>query len=451
MKQYVTSICVFTTTLIFLISICVLTCSAKMTSYILEKQESVIVTRGIKGIDDAKNVIQKDFEEKALSSSREAYFSITTTLYDGGVNVTEEDANYYYRKTSLQMLRKQYGLLGCSKEEADARLKTYLEDLLPELKIGELSITEASKPYLELIDNKMYLRDVTVGFTYGSAYFRDHSFELSKKLDDIMLFDENPELFEYSMIADKGIYITGKTSTIMGNIYAGTHGPSDLRKAEALYGESESYGGLNIMSTQVAIDSDKIVTDGNINMRGAFVVLGDESTPVTISAKEILESDTLASKNMYALFGNVDDSYTADVRAMSSEAMKYFGSIEQYYDSDNDKSYIGKYRKIISSTDITVSSDVTGVVMTPGSVIIEEGVNVEGLILSGDRIYIQGNNNIVSSVDVLRNIVKEELYDPIYSEEKYDTDEERALNSIHLNMKDYMGGIKERGFIISDK
>lgn len=247
------------------------------------------------------------------------------------------------------------------------------------------------------------------------------------------------------MAADKGIYVTGKTSTIIGNIYAGTHSPKEMRKAEALYNESEHFGGVNIMSTQLAIESDKIVTDGNVNMKGAFVVFGSEKKPVEIIAKDIKETDNIASKNIYALFGTHSANDASNEKAMVTEALKFLPSIEHYYDSENDVSYEGKYRKILSSTDVTVSSDVTGIIMTPGSVIIEEGVNVEGLILSGDRIYVQGNNNIVASVDVMRGIIKEELYQEVYVYKNPVTDEERALNKLHLLVKDYLGGIEYRG------
>ena len=40
--------------------------------------------------------------------------------------------------------------------------------------------------------------------------------------------------------------------------------------------------------------------------------------------------------------------------------------------------------------------------------IIEAGCNVEGLVISGDRIYVYGNNNIVSSRDVVRKVLEEE-------------------------------------------
>lgn len=445
MRQYVASICVFLSTLIFLISICILSCSAKMTGYLVEKQESIVVARGIEGLDLAKKAIEKDMKEKAEEASAEAFDSLTEMFYNDGINITEAEANELYKKTVLQLIKSKYGMVGGTEDDAAYNLDISLESVVPELRTGELAIVDNVKPYFELDGNRVILKNIEVAFTYGNTYTRHIDFDVFADLNDIILYDENPELFTYSMVADKGVYITGKTSTIFGNIYAGTHPPKEMRKAEALYGESESFGGVNIMSTQLAVESDKIVTDGNLNMKGAFVVFGSDSKPVEIMAKNIIETDNIASKNMYALFGNHSVSDTNYEKNMVSEAMRYFPSIEHYYDSENDKNYEGKYRKIISSTDITVSSDVTGIIMTPGSVIVEEGVNVEGLILCGDRIYVQGNNNIVASVDVLRGILKEELYQQVYVDKFAETDEERALNKLHLLVKDYLGGIEYRG------
>ena len=444
MRQYVTSICVFLSTLIFLIAMGVMTCSAKMTEYLVKKQESIVVTRGIDGLDKAKKSIEKDMKQKADEASVEAYDILSRLYYDGNVNITEAEANELYKKTVLKLIKDKYKMTG-SEEDANYSLISSLKSVVPKLEIGEITIVDNIQPYFELDGNRITLKNIDVAFAYGVSYIRDIEFEVFYDLSDIVLYDENPELFTYAMAADKGIYVTGKTSTIIGNIYAGTHSPKEMRKAEALYNESEHFGGVNIMSTQLAIESDKIVTDGNVNMKGAFVVFGSEKKPVEIIAKDIKETDNIASKNIYALFGTHSANDASNEKAMVTEALKFFPSIEHYYDSENDVSYEGKYRKILSSTDVTVSSDVTGIIMTPGSVIIEEGVNVEGLILSGDRIYVQGNNNIVASVDVMRGIIKEELYQEVYVYKNPVTDEERALNKLHLLVKDYLGGIEYRG------
>lgn len=445
MKQYVTAICIFTTSLLFLIALCVLSCSAKMTSYLLEKQESIIVARGIESLDDAKRAIENEMHTKVAEAAVEAYQSLSSTIYENGVQISEEEANDLYKGTVMQILKGKYGMLGGTSDDASYNLLKSLEATLPQLGTGELRIVENSAPELTRDGKRITLSNIDVAFCYGNTYSRNIIFDVFADLSEIILYDENPELFKYAIVADKGTYITGKTSTIIGNIYTGTHGPSELRKAEALYGENGTYGGLNIMSTQLAIDADRIVTDGAINMKGAFVVFGSENRPIEIIANEVTETDNIANRNIYALFGNVVKQDTDLEKAMALKAMQYFGSIEQYYDSANDKTYVGRYRKLISSTDITVTSDVTGIIMTPGSVIINEGVNVEGLILSGDRVYIQGNNNIVASVDVLRGIIAEELYGNVYIEDQSETLEEKARNSIHLDVKDYLGGIEYRG------
>lgn len=440
MRHFVTNICLFTVASIMIVIICALTSSAKMTQFLVEKQSSRIVTRGVKGLDTAKQNINKELYKKVDEASHEAFDRMTILLYDKDYNLSKDEVNEIYKEAVLNILNEKYGA------QDDGQITLGLAQCLPQLKAGELSISDDCKPKLYIEGKQVVLKDVTVEFSYLNSYRRENSFEVIAPLKEVTLYDENSELFTYSMVAGKGIYITGNTSTVFGNIYAGVHGPAELRKAEALYGETESYGGLNIMSTQLAVYSDKIVSEGNVNIKGAFVVLGNENQPTVVTAKKILQTDNIASKTVLVLFGEYDQGeLQASQKKMLPEATAYLGSIEQYYDSDNDKSYTGKYRKIISATDVTVTSDVTGIVMTPGSIIVEEGVNIEGLLLSGDRIYMQGNNNVVASVEVLRDVIKEELYGNVYEEDSYDTLEETARNSLHLNVKDYLGGIEYRG------
>lgn len=346
MRQYVTSICVFLSTLIFLIAMGVMTCSAKMTEYLVKKQESIVVTRGIDGLDKAKKSIEKDMKQKADEASVEAYDILSRLYYDGNVNITEAEANELYKKTVLKLIKDKYKMTG-SEEDANYSLISSLKSVVPKLEIGEITIVDNIQPYFVLDGNRITLKNIDVAFAYGVSYIRDIEFEVFYDLSDIVLYDENPELFTYAMAADKGIYVTGKTSTIIGNIYAGTHSPKEMRKAEALYNESEHFGGVNIMSTQLAIESDKIVTDGNVNMKGAFVVFGSEKKPVEIIAKDIKETDNIASKNIYALFGTHSANDASNEKAMVTEALKFLPSIEHYYDSENDVSYEGKYRKIL--------------------------------------------------------------------------------------------------------
>ena len=210
MRQYVTSICVFLSTLIFLIAMGVMTCSAKMTEYLVKKQESIVVTRGIDGLDKAKKSIEKDMKQKADEASVEAYDILSRLYYDGNVNITEAEANELYKKTVLKLIKDKYKMTG-SEEDANYSLISSLKSVVPKLEIGEITIVDNIQPYFELDGNRITLKNIDVAFAYGVSYIRDIEFEVFYDLSDIVLYDENPELFTYAMAADKGIYVTGKT------------------------------------------------------------------------------------------------------------------------------------------------------------------------------------------------------------------------------------------------
>lgn len=438
MRHFVTSLTLFVSILIIGLMMCALTCSAKMTAFLINREAGIAVSRGTSGIYETEKSVKAALKEEADLCADESFEKLTYIIYSQGISITEEEASIIYKKGFYNNLKDKCG-------SGDEKLKEYLSSKVPEISAGKLSIGD-DIPMFILDGNKVVLRDVPVEYDYKGIYKRSDSFDVEITIPEMILYDGNDELFSYSMIAKKGIYITGKTSTIFGNIYAGCHGPSEMRSAEALYGEKNRYGGLNVMSTQVAFESDKIISEGDINLRGSFVLFGNEQKPVDIFAKEITETDNVASRNVYSLVGDFNEvPDEPDERDMIDKATEMFDEISYYYDSNNDKAYVGKYRKILSLTDVTVKSDVYGIIMTPRSVIIEEGVNVEGLIISGDRIYVQGNNNIVSSPDVLRNILKEEINGQGYIDVSTGNPEIDEMSLVHLDIVDYLGGIEFRG------
>ena len=107
MKQYVTSICIFTTSLIFLLAICVLSCSAKMTSYLVEQRESIVVVRGVEGLDLAKKSIEKDMREKVQRMVEPRAYSHEKAKQDFGYSPLEfkdgvKDEIELYKKSKLK-------------------------------------------------------------------------------------------------------------------------------------------------------------------------------------------------------------------------------------------------------------------------------------------------------------------------------------------------------------
>ena len=79
----------------------------------------------------------------------------------------------------------------------------------------------------------------------------------------------------------------------------------------------------------------------------------------------------------------------------------------------------------LGQSDINLNNDVI--------YLIDNDVNFEGIILSGDRIYAMGNNNIVANAAVARSVIASEL-DSGYG----------------IMVSDYIGGMRAAGLADPD-
>ena len=417
---------------IMAVLIFVFTFSAK--SVILSKEllNQKIEVRAVACLEEAGHTLTDIINEKAHSAAENKYYSFRTELTSDGISsISEKEALDAYREMYIESLRNSL---------SSELLSGALESRYVPQK-GSIEIDQENKPelFVNYDENtgdisSLTLDNLVLKYSYGSSYERKRSYNFEIEVPHGIFFDGNDELFDYSMISQKGIYITGNTSSIVGNVFAGTHSAEEYRKAESGYGERKIYGGINIMSTQLGIEADKIISTGEINLKGAFAVFGTEEKPITIYSGDVNELTGFFMRTSYNLLGNIRPrggaEYEEAVRLVNFSKGKIDG-FSLYYDSDNDEAYSGKYRKIISGTDVNLTGDFTGVVITSGNVIIEADSNIEGFIYAGDRIYIQGNNNIVSNRDILREMV---------IDEKNSTDENRSVN-----ISEYLGGLEQSG------
>lgn len=282
--------------------------------------------------------------------------------------------------------------------------------------------------------DSLIIRNVTIADAATGSY--SETFDFRIMIPDAVFHAGSDELFDYCMVSGKGIYITGMTSSVIGDIFAGQHSPEECREAEIVYGETGTYGGLNILSTQLGIRADTIVSMGDINLNGSFVVFAANNEKLDCYTQRLNEIEGFSKKTSYTMEGSLNTVHAAGNNpAAYSEAVKLMdislsrlNEIPIYYDSDNDGGYEGRYRKLISDTDVEIRTDYTGIVATPANVIIDNDVNFEGLILCGDRIYAMGNNNIVANAAVARDVIASE------SGDKYG-----------IRISDYIGGMKIPG------
>lgn len=379
------------------------------------------IVRGVQNINSATDSIINGIAEIAGRCAREQFETETNLAQAGGcLNLSERELEVYYRRGYFNRIKKALN-------NKNRGIVATLNDFIKERGIDRVTVPQQCD--LRLISDTDDTGDITGIRLIGTELIyqdpiigtRTEKIDLQISIPKVVFFSGSDDLFDYCMLAGKGIYITGATSSIIGDLYAGSHSMEEVREPELIYGEIMHFGGLNILSTQLAVKADRIVSAEDININGSFVIFTSENEHLNCYAKTINDIKGFAKESLYNLDGDyypiaeMDEEIFEQYNKYATNARAYYsklGSIDTYYDSDNDEEYKGPYRKIISSTDVEIDSDFTGLVMTPYNVIIDSDVNFEGLILCGDRIYVRGNNNIVSNRNILRSITAYEEATP---------------------------------------
>ncbi|MCR5508134.1 MAG: hypothetical protein K6F34_05555 [Lachnospiraceae bacterium] len=359
------------------------------------------------------------------------------------LNAGRRDA---YFKQYIENLRAVYDLDGAS-------LAAVLEPYLPKEEGGVMKI--ASDPGPEFILDydesaceikQCFINNIVIRYYIDDVAVSERTCIANIGAPDVAFSDETVNFYDYSLVAMKGMYITGQTSSFVGSMYAGVHEFEEGREAEVIFGEKDPYGGINFLTTQAGIFADSIITTGDINIKGAFVVFGSEDDKISIYANTINDIENYPSKTEYTINGDKflrdgsveftnDEHYEEMIRLINSTSTRV-RSISSYYSSDDDATYTGRYSKIIANTDVTLTEDFIGVIITSRNVIIEDGCNFEGLIIAGDRIYIYGNNNIVSNREVIRTFINEEKA------------KDTSVSGNSIRVTDYLEGLSDHGVII---
>ncbi len=425
---------VILTTVFAMMTVCFFVLMFCARTIVLSKQllQQKIEFRAAQSLETAGQTMAVLLNELAVKTADQEYRNLIDELDRGDLaSMTEQETLILYQTRYADAIRA-----ACEPQALDRELHQRFA-----VEKGSLVLDPDQKAVLETQTDAQgrmeacILRNVRFSYSYGQTDVQDKEFTYEFEVPSATFYNGNDLLFDYSMIAEKGIYITGKTSSIVGNVFAGTHPVEEYRKAESSYGERRIYGGINVLSTQLGIEADHVISTGDINLKGAFVAFGTEEKDIQVYAGELNAINNYFMRTNYTVNGRMNprqgELYERASR-MVVAAGKPMKDLNYYYDSDNDETYQGKYRKLFSNTDVTVSGDFTGAILTSGNIIIEANSNVEGFLYSKDRIYIQGNNNIVSNRDIMREMVNEECAG------------EKDLGEFRL--MDYLGGMSIRGY-----
>ena len=404
------------------------------------RQRSIV--RSVEGVSGAASSIIEGVSSVARSAGLEQYEQLRVLVHtEDDSRLSEKELEGYFRTGYVNKIKQA---IGSDSTEICRSLNSILEETGPgnaEIVDNGLTSIDEDKD-AEGSVSAASIKNVTIRVADPVAGDRTDTMSFNIRIPDAVFHAGNDDLFRYCMVACKGIYMTGPTSSVIGDIYAGKHSAEECREAEIEYGETGTYGGLNMMSTQVGIKADRIISEGDININGSFVVFDANNTRLECYAQRINEIEGFSKKTDYSLTGD----YYPTGRMEEEQLIRYreaislidsslsdLSSITIYYDSDNDRLYDGRYRKLIAGTDVEIKNDFTGIVVARSNVIIHRDVNFEGVILCGDRIYAMGNNNIVANPGVARTIIASEGGD-----------------EYTVRVKDHLGGMKSEGLTDPD-
>ncbi len=400
----------------------------------------------------AVDTLQKNIQSITGSKGEEIYSALLLKMQqEEGVSVESLDTGkkaYFYNRY-LEQLKEMF-------DNENLSIIDTLSQYLPKEMLQNVVVSPECTPELSLdydeskcVINKCCINNVVLQYLINDSVYMEKSCSIDIPSPNVTFIDESVDFFDYCLVGMKGIYVTGETSTLVGSMYAGTHTYEEGREAEVAFGEKDPYGGVNFLTTQVGVYGDSIVTTGDLNLKGAFVLFGSEDDRINLYANTLNEIENYPSKTKYEIVGDVffrdgsveytNEEHYNEILDMIDAASWKIDSLSAEYDSKDDESYTGEYEKIITSSDVTLTEDFTGVIIAKGNVIIESGCNVEGMIMAGDRIYVYGNNNIVSNRDVLRAIITQEIEEDGINED--------AMPENSRYVKDYIGGLVDQGVI----
>lgn len=462
MVQYQRTRIVLVVMVILMIMLGLLAGAGKAMVFYKQSVSQKEVVRGVESLSEASLTIAENLSGIAEKAAHEKY-----EVFD---KLSRERKDNPFKETTLEDYYK-CGIVASMEEiiGGEENLPDYISSLIPNSSHGTVTLDESARPHFVVEKGKeghvisASLCDVVLKYDSVPGATRTEKLRFDIVFPQATFYAGNEEMLDYCMMAAKGIYAQGATSSFVGNIFAGEHLATESREIEVAYGEIASYGGINVLRTQVGIQADRIISQADMNLSGAFVIASpQENGRLKCYLRQLRKMRGYDSESMCSIEGDV-----FDIRELPESEMEEYSRIIDmanlslsslydipfYYDSINDPYYEGEYRKIISSEDVEINESITGIVFTPCNVIVGPDCNIEGLVMSGDRIYLQGNNSIVSNSNVVKKILSDEIAETNerkseIEDELSDMGEERS--DVFYHALDYIGGLKYPGIEYPD-
>lgn len=220
--------------------------------------------------EQALDDIYNGIGQESASCLGQAYTTVLNRV-TSGIYLTEADAYNAFCTDFTTLLTGVY--VPADLTAVTAKLNVYA------LKSAQVTVLDMDAVTIEYVTgttvpNRFVFEGVSVQFISPEAsnYESIITTDIVVNMPYITFFDENDEVFDYSIVANDGIYFLNADRTVEGNVYAGTASSSSY---SVYTGEKDVYGGINFYQSTVDFTSRYLVTKGDMNVRQSAVTLSN--------------------------------------------------------------------------------------------------------------------------------------------------------------------------------
>lgn len=168
---------------------------------------------------------------------------------------TETEAFAYFKKYFVDKFKELYGVSGTTVDPVEiAALIVKLNEYIVQPSDGSAEIKSLQR--IEVASSNAYIKLIGAIVTYDNTVMQTTSSittDIVLSAPTIRFFDSHDYVWDYAVIGNEGVTVTGTNNSVNGNLYAGIAGDPE--------------GGLVLEDAIFNLSGETIVTSGNITLK----------------------------------------------------------------------------------------------------------------------------------------------------------------------------------------
>lgn len=298
-------------------------------------------------LDDIYNGIGKTATD-CLTKAYAEILAQVSTKENESVYKDQEDAFKAFSERFIYRLNQVYPEGVCDMDTLSI-LQSYIIDTEIYAKVEKYEKIELKRE--RMIPFQYIFKDLEVKYIAKDKEGNETGYETVITTDIVIevpyinFFQDSSRILDYALIGNKGVYFKGiedgAKRGLEGNLYAGTSENEEPSNIE-IYRDEVVYGGLNIYNTSLEVNTNLLISKGDINIRNSNIFIENKYSraDVQVWAESIRTVETLdrtkrVEPSTLKINGNIYLANDLELNARNSDV-----SLEGTYYGYNDNTYV---------------------------------------------------------------------------------------------------------------